>query len=112
MYGKIVDTRINPGKSKMPPGKGPQITPSFGFITFDNADAVRRVLAARPITIDEGAYRLNVEEKKNNRKIENGGGGFQNNNRSMRPSMGGGRGNSFTGRGGRGGSYNPGNIRR
>ncbi|KAM4675429.1 ras GTPase-activating protein-binding protein 1 isoform 2-T2 [Discoglossus pictus] len=52
-YGNVVELRINSG------GK----LPNFGFVVFDDADPVQKILGSRPIMF-RGDVRLNVEEKK------------------------------------------------
>ncbi|KAM9311531.1 ras GTPase-activating protein-binding protein 1 [Gastrophryne carolinensis] len=52
-YGNVVELRINSG------GK----LPNFGFVVFDDAEPVQKILASRPIMF-RGEVRLNVEEKK------------------------------------------------
>lgn len=52
-YGTVVELRINSG------GK----LPNFGFVVFDDAEPVQKVLSNRPIMF-RGEVRLNVEEKK------------------------------------------------
>merc|ERR1719394_1673947 len=66
-FGKVVDVRINQKSGRENAvargGKAPQFVPNFGFIVFEQADAVERALTARPIML-YGNHRLNVEEKK------------------------------------------------
>ncbi|KAF2361779.1 RNA recognition motif domain [Trinorchestia longiramus] len=74
-FGKILEVRINPGKSKVSAGpatngKAPNSVPNIGFITFEEEESVRKVLNARPIKLGSN-HRLNVEEKKNNRPRTN-----------------------------------------
>ncbi|XP_035210204.1 ras GTPase-activating protein-binding protein 2-like isoform X1 [Stegodyphus dumicola] len=58
-FGKVLDMRINTKQTqKLGGGK----VPNFGFIVFDDAESVQKVLQARPIYFNE--HRLNVEEKK------------------------------------------------
>lgn len=58
-FGKVLDMRINTKQTqKIGGGK----VPNFGFIVFDDAESVQKVLNARPIYFNE--HRLNVEEKK------------------------------------------------
>ncbi|XP_063303929.1 ras GTPase-activating protein-binding protein 1 isoform X1 [Pelobates fuscus] len=52
-YGNVVELRINSG------GK----LPNFGFVVFDDAEPVQKILGNRPIVF-RGDVRLNVEEKK------------------------------------------------
>ncbi|XP_069825202.1 ras GTPase-activating protein-binding protein 1 isoform X1 [Dendropsophus ebraccatus] len=52
-YGNVVELRINSG------GK----LPNFGFVVFDDAEPVQKILGSRPIMF-RGDVRLNVEEKK------------------------------------------------
>ncbi|XP_040201056.1 ras GTPase-activating protein-binding protein 1 isoform X3 [Rana temporaria] len=52
-YGTVVELRINSG------GK----LPNFGFVVFDDAEPVQKILSSRPIMF-RGDVRLNVEEKK------------------------------------------------
>ncbi|KAM4747704.1 ras GTPase-activating protein-binding protein 1 isoform 2-T2 [Rhinophrynus dorsalis] len=52
-YGNVVELRINSG------GK----LPNFGFVVFDDAEPVQKILGNRPIMF-RGEVRLNVEEKK------------------------------------------------
>ncbi|XP_063784407.1 ras GTPase-activating protein-binding protein 1 isoform X3 [Pseudophryne corroboree] len=52
-YGTVVELRINSG------GK----LPNFGFVVFDDAEPVQKILGSRPIMF-RGEVRLNVEEKK------------------------------------------------
>jgi len=55
-FGHVIDVRIN--------RKGPsRDVPNFGFITFDNADVVQKVLSNKPLFLGN-KHRLNVEEKK------------------------------------------------
>lgn len=58
-FGKVLDMRIN---TKQPQKIGGGKVPNFGFIVFDDAESVQKVLSARPIYFNE--HRLNVEEKK------------------------------------------------
>ncbi|XP_015923331.1 ras GTPase-activating protein-binding protein 2 [Parasteatoda tepidariorum] len=58
-FGKVLDMRIN---TKQPQKIGGGKVPNFGFIVFEDADSVQKVLAARPIYFND--HRLNVEEKK------------------------------------------------
>ncbi|CAL8353306.1 unnamed protein product [Boreogadus saida] len=55
-YGNVVELRIN---TKGVGGK----LPNFGFVVFDDAEPVQRILGAKPIMF-RGEVRLNVEEKK------------------------------------------------
>ncbi|XP_078478998.1 ras GTPase-activating protein-binding protein 2-like isoform X1 [Lampetra planeri] len=68
-YGNVVELRIN---TKGVGGK----LPNFGFVVFDDADPVQRILGAKPIMF-RGEVRLNVEEKKTRavRERETRGGG-------------------------------------
>ncbi|XP_016307340.1 ras GTPase-activating protein-binding protein 1-like isoform X1 [Sinocyclocheilus anshuiensis] len=52
-YGTVLELRINSG------GK----LPNFGFVVFDDAEPVQKILSNRPIKL-RGDVRLNVEEKK------------------------------------------------
>ncbi|KAJ8338466.1 hypothetical protein SKAU_G00374320 [Synaphobranchus kaupii] len=52
-YGTVLELRINSG------GK----LPNFGFVVFDDAEPVQKILSSRPIKF-RGDVRLNVEEKK------------------------------------------------
>uniref|UniRef100_A0A3Q3VKX0 Uncharacterized protein n=1 Tax=Mola mola TaxID=94237 RepID=A0A3Q3VKX0_MOLML len=52
-YGTVLELRINSG------GK----LPNFGFVVFDDAEPVQKILGNRPIKF-RGDVRLNVEEKK------------------------------------------------
>ncbi|XP_050983872.1 ras GTPase-activating protein-binding protein 1 isoform X2 [Labeo rohita] len=52
-YGTVLELRINSG------GK----LPNFGFVVFDDAEPVQKILNNRPIKL-RGDVRLNVEEKK------------------------------------------------
>ncbi|XP_018106221.1 GTPase activating protein (SH3 domain) binding protein 1 L homeolog isoform X1 [Xenopus laevis] len=52
-YGNVVELRINSG------GK----LPNFGFVVFDDAEPVQKILGNRPIMF-RADVRLNVEEKK------------------------------------------------
>uniref|UniRef100_A0A8C6TP45 GTPase activating protein (SH3 domain) binding protein 1 n=1 Tax=Neogobius melanostomus TaxID=47308 RepID=A0A8C6TP45_9GOBI len=52
-YGTVLELRINSG------GK----LPNFGFVVFDDAEPVQKILSNRPIKF-RGDVRLNVEEKK------------------------------------------------
>lgn len=52
-YGTVLELRINSG------GK----LPNFGFVVFDDAEPVQKILNNRPIKF-RGDVRLNVEEKK------------------------------------------------
>ncbi|XP_053317819.1 ras GTPase-activating protein-binding protein 1 isoform X2 [Spea bombifrons] len=52
-YGNVVELRINSG------GK----LPNFGFVVFDDAEPVQKILSNKPIVF-RGDVRLNVEEKK------------------------------------------------
>nr|XP_057920681.1 ras GTPase-activating protein-binding protein 1 [Doryrhamphus excisus] len=52
-YGTVLELRINSG------GK----LPNFGFVVFDAAEPVQKILNSRPIKL-RGYVRLNVEEKK------------------------------------------------
>jgi len=113
-FGKIVDVRINTAKGKTgPKGQGHQV-PNFGFVTFEEENAVTKVLTNRPIHLN-GDHRLNVEEKKARQRMDGGGMGRQERGRGMgerggmRQGMGD-RGGMERGRGGRGG-FNRGNTR-
>ncbi|XP_053317588.1 ras GTPase-activating protein-binding protein 2 [Spea bombifrons] len=55
-YGNVMELRIN---TKGVGGK----LPNFGFVVFDDAEPVQRILQAKPIMF-RGEVRLNVEEKK------------------------------------------------
>ncbi|XP_037620311.1 ras GTPase-activating protein-binding protein 2 isoform X4 [Sebastes umbrosus] len=68
-YGNVVELRIN---TKGVGGK----LPNFGFVVFDDAEPVQRILGAKPIMF-RGEVRLNVEEKKTRavRERETRGGG-------------------------------------
>ncbi|CAL1283810.1 unnamed protein product [Larinioides sclopetarius] len=58
-FGRVLDMRINTKQTqKIGGGK----VPNFGFIVFDDAESVQKVLSARPIYFND--HRLNVEEKK------------------------------------------------
>uniref|UniRef100_A0A673L5W6 Ras GTPase-activating protein-binding protein 1-like n=1 Tax=Sinocyclocheilus rhinocerous TaxID=307959 RepID=A0A673L5W6_9TELE len=52
-YGTVLELRINSG------GK----LPNFGFVVFDDAEPVQKILSNRPVKL-RGDVRLNVEEKK------------------------------------------------
>lgn len=52
-FGTVLELRINSG------GK----LPNFGFVVFDDAEPVQKILSNRPIKL-RGDVRLNVEEKK------------------------------------------------
>ncbi|XP_059371462.1 ras GTPase-activating protein-binding protein 1 isoform X1 [Carassius carassius] len=52
-FGTVLELRINSG------GK----LPNFGFVVFDDAEPVQKILSSRPIKL-RGDVRLNVEEKK------------------------------------------------
>jgi len=102
-YGTVLELRINSG------GK----LPNFGFVVFDDAEPVQKILSSRPIKF-RGDIRLNVEEKKtrsaregDRRDIRPRGPGGPRDNRdkiggprgpmgrgslSQKPSFGGGRG--------------------
>lgn len=68
-YGKVVDVRINQKAGRAEAarggrdGKAPGFVPNFGFIVFEQAEAVDRALKDKPIML-YGSHRLNVEEKK------------------------------------------------
>ncbi|CAN0432415.1 unnamed protein product, partial [Lampetra fluviatilis] len=57
-FGHVVDLRINTKSS----GSGSKL-PNFGFVIFQEPDAVQSVLASKPVLL-RGEVRLNVEEKK------------------------------------------------
>lgn len=94
-YGNVVELRINRNSN-------PRL-PFFGFVVFDEPGPVQYILKIRtqkPILFREG-YRLNVEEKKNNKND-----GRQRGRGDSRPNSGGGpphRGGPSGRGGGRGG---------
>lgn len=106
-YGAIQEVRINVGKGKLTGpsnGKPAGPVPNFGFVTFEDDQAVVNCLKSKPITIN-GDHRLNVEEKKTRSKMGGeGGGGYGGRPNNMRPPMHqqGGRGGFSRGEGGRG----------
>ncbi|KAF5276851.1 hypothetical protein FQA39_LY06402 [Lamprigera yunnana] len=76
-FGQIVDLRIhsksNP-KGAPPAGRAP---PNYGFITYENQQAVQNCLAAKPIyypdkNSDKNGVVLNVEEKKTKDRVSYG----------------------------------------
>ncbi|XP_037083944.1 ras GTPase-activating protein-binding protein 2-like [Pollicipes pollicipes] len=64
-FGEVVDVKIYSSK---PPPKGvpPRTYPNYGFVIFDSAATVQKVLADMPVRLsrqgDEG-HRLNIEKK-------------------------------------------------
>ncbi|XP_065314266.1 ras GTPase-activating protein-binding protein 1-like isoform X2 [Gordionus sp. m RMFG-2023] len=68
-YGKVVDLKIISGQKD-----GTRKVPNYGFVIFSSSEPVKKLINEKPI-IYKG-HRLNVEEKKNQRK---GGGPIVNN---------------------------------
>jgi hypothetical protein len=60
-FGAVIDFRINrkPASSHAVNNLGQK---NFGFMAFDKAETVQKVLSARPLSM--GKHRLNIEEKK------------------------------------------------
>ncbi|CAL1614377.1 unnamed protein product [Knipowitschia caucasica] len=83
-FGTVLELRINSG------GK----LPNFGFVVFDDAEPVQKILSNRPIKF-RGDVRLNVEEKKT-RSVREG------ERRDLRPRGPGGPGGPRIGGGPRG----------
>uniref|UniRef100_A0A3B3ZAI7 Uncharacterized protein n=1 Tax=Periophthalmus magnuspinnatus TaxID=409849 RepID=A0A3B3ZAI7_9GOBI len=83
-YGTVLELRINSG------GK----LPNFGFVVFDDAEPVQKILSNRPIKF-RNDVRLNVEEKKT-RSVREG------ERRDLRPRGAGGPGGPRIGGGPRG----------
>jgi len=76
-FGKVTDLRINQKtgrENQSKPGREGVKVPNFGFIVFDNGEAVEKALKAKPIMLF-GNHRLNVEEKKMRTPRDNMGGG-------------------------------------
>jgi Ras GTPase-activating protein-binding protein 1 len=100
-YGKVAELRINKK------GGSPAV-PGYGFVVFEEAKTVERVLAHKGPFLIQGGHRLNVEEKKQRGDTGRPGSG----SRGGRGGMGGmGRGGSMMGRGGRGGNMGMGGGR-
>lgn len=64
-FGKVIDLRINKKgqEYQLRPGREGVKIPNFGFIVFENEEAVQKVLKAKPIMLF-GYHRLNCEQKK------------------------------------------------
>lgn len=63
-YGEIVDVRICQKQGK---------TPNYGFITFNDAPVVKKILSKKPIYFN--GHRINVEEKKSGRSFNSSSSG-------------------------------------
>lgn len=75
VFGPVVDLRIQP--STKGSSSGPRAPPNYGFITYENQQAVQSCLAAKPIRYpnnDKNGTVLNVEEKKTKDRLSYGGG--------------------------------------
>jgi len=95
-FGQVTDVRINSKKTNRQPGSNPKFTvPNYGFVVFDDINAVEAAMASQPILL-HGSHRLNIEEKKS-REIKSresmGGGGKADNMDRQRD--GGGQSASF-----------------
>lgn len=89
-FGNVVDMRINTKQmiKNNPAGKG--TVPNFGFVVFDDTDAVQKALESRPVLYNN--HRLNVEEKKTRQRptpTNNDGGRFPSGRGGMMPRGGG-----------------------
>uniref|UniRef100_UPI00358E64F2 ras GTPase-activating protein-binding protein 2 isoform X1 n=1 Tax=Myxine glutinosa TaxID=7769 RepID=UPI00358E64F2 len=90
IFGTVMDLRINTKSSA-----GGSKVPNFGFVIFDDPEAVQNVLGQKPVML-RGDVRLNVEEKKS-RPIREGerrplGDEWRDARRAERGGFGGGRG--------------------
>ncbi|KAF2897631.1 hypothetical protein ILUMI_08543 [Ignelater luminosus] len=115
-FGPIVDLRIQP--STKGSSSGPRAPPNYGFITYENQQAVQNCLAAKPIRYpnnDKNGTVLNVEEKKTKDRLPYGGnrGGSDNmggprsrDNGPRRPGTARGGGGPTGGPGGRPNNFN------
>lgn len=62
-FGVVVDVKIN--------RKGPAANlPNFGFVAFENTEAVEKAMKAKPLMLF-GKHRINIEEKKDNSELGN-----------------------------------------
>jgi len=93
-FGGVVEVKIcnkqQPGRQA--PGR---ITPAFAFVTFENVDAVDKMLGTLPINDFRGHMRLNIERKQERERANFYGGGAGGNFRGGQQSGGqnvGGRG--------------------
>jgi len=76
-FGPIVDLRIHSKPGAKGSASGPRAPPNYGFITYENQQAVQNCLAAKPIHYpnnDKSGTVLNVEEKKTKDRLSYGGG--------------------------------------
>lgn len=63
-FGNVIDIKINrKGASRD--------LPNFGFVAFDNHEAVGKAMKAKPILL-HGKRRINIEEKKDQSNVGNG----------------------------------------
>ncbi|XP_011303009.1 ras GTPase-activating protein-binding protein 2 [Fopius arisanus] len=93
-YGRVVDLHIHCKANDR--AKGPQgqnnsgRVPNYGFVTFEDANVVQKVLDALPIGYpDENGLKLNIEEKKNRPRGPGDNIRSNQNDGNMRSSMGG-----------------------
>jgi len=94
-FGQVTDVRINSKKTNRQPGSNPKFTvPNYGFVVFDDINAVESAMASQPILL-HGTHRLNIEEKKSRevKTRESMGGGKADNIDRQRDS--GGQNSSF-----------------
>lgn len=81
-FGPVLDFKISrkPGSSPANNNIGQK---NFGFMAFESADTVQKVLEARPIYM--GKLRLNIEEKKAKEELARERSGFQPHGSGSRP---------------------------
>ncbi|KAK4881810.1 hypothetical protein RN001_005129 [Aquatica leii] len=120
-FGQIVDLRIHSKPNTKGAAPGGRAPPNYGFITYENQQAVQNCLASKPIYYpdkDKSGVPLNVEEKKTKDRVSYGnrpqsdniGGPRSRDNGQRRPGPprggGGGGGGPVSGSGGRPNNFN------